>query len=177
MCIDKKSRLDVYIVKGNSNANSWARSPGSKHAKLFQRVTKKCPKQHRFSYTVQEEDQYYIIFHNFLSRAMVSYNLELSIQRFEYGIESGNYSEMCYAPSGAQCSVDIPYGTGSQLALVVTSIPLDVDWEENVHVVTSCSRRHLAYAVVILTTILAFTAIVVPIVMYLIYYRKYWVRL
>ena len=161
ICIDKKFRLDIYIIKGNSNANYWARSPGRKHAKLFQRVTKKCPQQHSFSYTVQEEDQYYIIFHNSLSKEMVSYNLELSIQRFEYSIESDNYSEICYAPSGAQCSVDIPYDTGSQLALVVTSIPLDVDWEENVDVVTSCRRRHWAYAVVILTTILAFTAIVV----------------
>ena len=94
--------VSVYIVNGNSNTNSWARSPGSRHAKLFQTLTKKCPQQQGF---------YYILFHNSLSRGRVSYNLSLSTERFEYDIESGNYSAVCYAPSGKQFSVDIPYSS------------------------------------------------------------------
>ena len=165
--------VDVHIVQGNSNANGWARSPGRQQAKLFHRVTKKCPQQQGFSYTVEEEDQYYIIFHNSLSRRKVRYNLELSIERFKYDIESGNHSRICYAPPGKQCSVDISYGTGSQLSLVVTDIPMNVDWGENVDVKTSCNRRDWAYAVVILPNILVVTTIVVLIATYLIYYRKY----
>ena len=170
-------RLDVYIVKGNSNANKWARSPGCQHAKLFQKVTKKYPQQQGFSYLVQDEDQYYIIFHNSLSRGRINYNLKLSIERFEYNIESGNHSAVCYAPSGKQCSVDITYGTGSQLALVMTSIPVNVDWGENVDVKTSCNRRDWAYTVVILPIILVLTSVVVIIVAYLICYHKCWISL
>ena len=48
------------IIKGNSNANRWARSPGKQHAKLYQNVTKKFSQQQGIKYTVQEEEQYYI---------------------------------------------------------------------------------------------------------------------
>lgn len=166
------SRLDVYIVQGNSNANKWARSPGAQHAREYHRVTKGCPQEEDVQFTVKEQDQYYIILHNPRSRR-ISYNLKLSIERFEYDIEAGNYTAACNAPSGMQCSVDIPYGTSSQLAMVVTSIPADVDWGENVDVMTSCNRRDWEYAVFILPTILVFTIIVGLIATYLIYNRKY----
>ena len=170
VCSDK---LDIYIVQGNSNANDWARKPGRQHAKRFYRVTNKCPQQQSFDYTVEEEDQYYIIFHNPSSKRKIRYNLNLSIERFEYNIESGNYSAVCHAPSGSQCSVDIPYHTGSQLALVVTSIPVDVDWGENVDIKSNCNRRDWAYTVVILSTILVFVTVLVIFVAYLIYCRVY----
>ena len=36
--------------------------------------------------------------------------------------------DLCTVSLGGNCAVDIPYGTGSQLALVVTDIPENVDW-------------------------------------------------
>ena len=152
--------LDVYVIKGNSNANNWGRSPGERHAEVFEEVTIECPQQQNIAYTAQEEDEYYVILHNSIF-TMVTYNVSLSFERFEYN--PLNISSSCSAPSGGRCTVGIPYGTGSQLALVVTNIPENVDWGENVDVKTSCNRRDWAYALVVLIPLLVVIAIVVAI--------------
>ena len=110
--------------------------------------------------TVQEEDEYIVIFHNSLP---LTYDAALSFQRFEYDPVGINGS-FCSAPSGRQCTVDILYGTGSQLALVVTDIPENVDWGENVDVRISCNRWDWAYALVILIPLLVVGAIIAAII-------------
>ena len=116
--------LDIYVVKGNTK------------------------------YTATEEDEYYIIIHNSFDKIEFFYDLTLNVDRFEYESPSNDVNstirDHCAVSSGETYSVDIPYGTGSQQALVVTTIPEDVDWAENVAVKTSCSRRHWAYVVVVL---------------------------
>lgn len=148
VCSDK--RLDLYIIKGNSNANNWGGSPGDNHAEEFEQIISVCPHQlQNISYTVHEEDQYYVLLHNSMSESRLTYDAALSFERFEYDPLGINGSS-CSASSGQQCTVGVPYGTSSQQALVVTNIPENVDWGENVDVKATCSRRDWAYALVVL---------------------------
>ena len=157
-------RLDVYVIKGNSNVNNWGSSPGEQHAELFDEIITTCPWQQVITYAAQEQDEYYVVLHNSLSRSQIAYTVSLSFERFEYTPPSIGSS--CSALSGGQCTVDIPYGTGSQLALVVTTIPGNVDWGENVDVQTNCNRRDWAYALVILLPLLVVIVTKVIIVWY-----------
>ena len=146
--------LDVYVVKGNTNVNRWGDEPGENHAELFQSVSTVYPNKTTLVYTATEEDEYYFIVHNSFDKIELYYNLTLAVDRFEYESPltdmNSTIRDHCTVSPGETCSVDIPYGTGSQQALVVTTIPEDVDWAENVAIKTSCSRRHWAYAVVVL---------------------------
>ena len=160
--------LDIYVVKGNTNVNRWGDEPGENHAVLFQSVSDTvCPDKQTLTYSVTEEDEYYIIVHNSFDKIELFYNFTLAVERFEYESPSvdtnSTIRDNCAVSSGGTCTLDIPYGTGSQRALVVTTIPEDVDWAENVAIKTSCSRRHWAYAVVVLVSLFA-AAVVIAIV-------------
>lgn len=82
----------------------------------------------------------------------MTYDVTLKYDQFEYN--SLNITTFCSAPSSGRCTVSIPYGTGSQLALVVTTIPENVDWGENVDVNTSCNRRDWVFALIVLLPLL-----------------------
>ena len=69
-----------------------------------------------------------------------------------------------YSRQQPQCTVDIPYSTDSQLALVITNIPENTDWGENVEIDISCSRRNWAYALVTLLPLLLIISVVVVVV-------------
>ena len=146
--------LDIYVIKGNTNVNKWGDEPGENHAQLFQRVSTVCPMKESISYTITEEDEYYFIVHNSFDQIELYYDVVLMFNRYEYKSQQGEVNSTvknyCAAASGETCNIEIPYGTGSQHALVTTSIPDNVNWSENVSLKTSCSRRHWAYAVVIL---------------------------
>ena len=129
-------------------------------------MTEPCPQKNNIKYIVTGEDEYYVLLYR--SGTRVSYSATLQYERFEYALPhynaSGELGSFCTAPSRGQCTVTIPYGTGSQQALVVTTIPEGVDWAENVNVNVSCNQRQWAYAVVILLPLLTITAIVASIV-------------
>lgn len=150
--------LDIYVIKGNTNVNKWGDEPGEDHARLFQRVSTVCPMTESISYTAAEEDEYYFIVHNSFDRIELYYELSLTLSRYEYQPPprevNSTVQNYCAVLSGESCTVDIPYGTGSQQALVVTTIPDSVNWGENVAITTGCSRRHWAYAVVVLVPLL-----------------------
>ena len=164
--VGRSNQVNAYLVKGNSNANNWGQSPSSVHAELFRSVRGRCPQRRIITYNVKEEDEYYVFLYNPQSTSSISYSATLQFERFEYALPPDNASvDSCSAPApGGQCTVDIPYGTGSQLALVVTTIPENVNWGENVDVSISCNRRDWAYAIVILLPILVIIAVIVCIV-------------
>ena len=140
VCSSSYSPVEVYLVKGNSNANKWSSSSSSKYFELFSRVRKRCPQEQTITYNVIEEDEYYVILFNSLKESDVSYNATLKYERFEYALPAVNTSlNSCFEPSGGQCILDIPYGTGFQQALVLTSVPANVDWAENIDINISCT--------------------------------------
>ena len=156
----------VYIVKGNDNANSWAKSPSRDVAELFRYVGACCPNKLDFApkitYRVEQEDEYYVILHNSLS-AEVFVNVSVSFERTEYS--APDVESSCDVSERGQCSLSIPYGTGSQSFLVITSIPQTVDWEENISVSVNCDQRGWAYALVVLLPIAVIVGIVLTIVL------------
>ena len=165
--VNSRISHDVYLVKGNSSANNWGRSPSSAHAELSRSVTARCPQEQIITYSVTEEDEYYVFL---LARSRSSpYSVNILFERFEYALPSGfdSLTDSCSALSGGKCTVDIPYGTGSQLALVVTDIPGNVDWGENVDVDVSCNRRDRVYALVILLPLMVIVCTGISICMHL----------
>ena len=153
----------------NSNANDWRKSPSPTYAVLSISGAVICPQQQIITHSVNEEDEYYILFYNSNNASRVPYLVTLLFERFEYLQPStiGLRKDSCFAPSGGKCFVDIPYGTGSQLALVVTNIPVNVDWGENVDVKISCSRRDWAYAPVItLPAVLIFVIVCISLCLF-----------
>lgn len=117
---------------------------------------------------VQAEDEYYVFLQNPRSSSSISYSATLQFERFEYAVPANNDTDIpnsyCSAASRGQCTVNIPYGTGSQLALVITDIPENVDWEENVDINISCNRRDWAYALVIVLLLLLIITVVVIVI-------------
>ena len=159
--------VDVYIVKGNDNANSWANNPSQDLAEMFQYAPACCndlPNTSTISYRVEQEDEYYVILHNSLSME-ISVNASLYFERTEYSAPDLNSKDSCNVSEQGNCLVGIDYSTGSQQFLVITSIPERVDWGENVRVSLICDQRGWAYAVVILVPISVIFALIVAVVL------------
>ena len=57
----------------------------------------------------------------------------------------------------------------SQLALVLTNIPENVDWGENVDVDINCNRRDWAYALVFLISYIVVIAVVICTIAFIVY--------
>ena len=82
-----------------------------------------------------------------------------------------NSSANCSIPVLGQCTVPVPYGSNYR-ALIVTDIPENVVWDENVEVNWYCVNRGWAYAVVILVPILTVVALAVAVVVGTVLYCK-----
>ena len=151
--------LDVYLVKGNDNAENWQTSPSSRGTEIFRQVL--CPEGQTIMFNVLEEDEYYVFFYNSFENSDVSYTATIQYERFEYALPAANAShDECFALAGSRCTVSIPYGSGSQQALVTTTIPRFVDWGENVDIDLSCNQRGWAVAIVILIPLIVFLAVI-----------------
>ena len=93
-CVLRQNRntpeVIVYIIKGNSNANNWGRSPDSAHAEVFRSVRAECLNATNItmSYNVLEEDEYYVFYPQRFS--ISSYSTTLQFERFEYALPSHN---------------------------------------------------------------------------------------
>ena len=170
VCTDcSRVYLDIYVVKGNENVNRWGDDPGRNHTEVSQTVSAVCSNKNTLVYTAIEEDEYYFIIYNPFDKIELFYDLTLQVERFEYESPAMDVNstvrDRCAITSGGNCALEIPYSTGSQRALVVTTIPENVDWSENVDIKTSCSRRHWAYAVVVLVPLFVVAAGVAIIVL------------
>ncbi len=165
--------VDVYIIKGNDNANSWVNNPNEDVAEVFQYAPACCPNNLEYSspisYQVEQEDEYYVIFHNSLS-AEIFVNATLNFERTEYSAPLVSTLKSCNVSAQGQCTIGIDYSTGSQDFLVKTSIPERADWEENIRVSLNCDQRGWAYAVVILVPITVVIGIVVAVVLFFVYW-------
>ena len=162
----QNSQIDVYVIEGYSNANNWGRSPSPRHAELFVPVREACPPKRVITYNVSEENQHYVFLYNSLQSSSVGYSVSLEFERFEYSLPPDDGTAVsCSARSGEQCTVDIPYSTGSQQALVVATIPENVDWRKSFHVNISCNRRHWALAIVVILPSITVTAVIVGLLM------------
>ena len=145
----------LYIVKGTANFSAWISSPSSDFAvAVFSIGTALCSTiVQQYTYHVIEEDEYYFVYYNLPGNNIIlQLNVTVSFERFEYSTADLASQANCSITSAGKCSVVVPYGS-SYSALIVTDIPENVDWGENVDVTWSCANRGWAYAVVILVPI------------------------
>ena len=156
--------IDVLIIKGKANADRWSESPNNDVAEEpFERITS-ISNAH---YQVQHEDEYFVVLHNSLQSRAVLVTATLTFERYEYSPPVDvDGDETCSVSEQGQCTVGILYGTGSQTFLVVTSIPPNVDYTENINVQLSCDQRGWAYALVILLPLSVVAAVIVAIIVW-----------
>ena len=152
----------LYIVKGKDNFSYWISSPSNDFAvAVFSIGTVLCSNiVQRYTYHVSEEDEYYFVYYNLPGNNII-FQLRVTalFQRFEYSTYNLASQANCSIASAGECSVVVPYGS-TYSALIVTDIPENVDWGENVDVTWSCANRGWAYAVVILVPILTVMGVI-----------------
>ena len=143
--------VDVYIVKGDKNSDRWVKSPRASVAVRFYTIELFSPD---ILFQVNEADEYYVYFYKSPTSSRVIVTGSLYFERFEYSAPT-DLVESCNVSKQGQCTIGIPYSTGLQQFLVLTSIPENVDYGENVELTLSCSQRGWTYAVTVLVPLIA----------------------
>ena len=143
-----------YLIKGKTRFDKWVEEPTTDLAVGFFSIGPlPCSEpRHRFSFQAEYEDDYYLVYFNnnhYTNRQFLRLNLTMSFYRFEYSTEDLESVANCSVATTGECTVPVPYGSNYR-ALIVTDIPEDPDWEENVDVSWRCADRTWAYATVIL---------------------------
>ena len=149
-----------YLIKGRSNFQRWITLLSANEALDFLSITNlPCSEGniHRYSFLVETADEYYFVYYNNGSstgRLFLQLIFTITINRFQYSTSDLDSVANCSAPTIGECSLNVPYGSDYR-ALIVTGIPNNPDWEENVEINLHCSDRAWAYAVVVLVPIFA----------------------
>ena len=150
-----------YLIRGRGTFQSWIDDPSTDEALAFFSITIfpcSASNYRRFSFQVEHEDEYYFVFYNnrggSSSLPFLRLDITISVERFQYSTDDLDTVANCSAPMIGECSLIVPYGSNYR-ALIVTDIPEDPDWEENVEISIHCSNRAWAFAVVVLVPMLA----------------------
>ena len=159
-----------YLIKGKDRFEKWIEEPTTDLAVAFFSIGPlPCSEpRNRLSYRARSEDDYYLVFFNnrlypHLPYAFLRLNLTMSFYRFEYSIDDLELNPNCSVATTGECTITVPYGSNYR-ALIVTDIPEDPDWEENVDIGVHCVDRAWAFAVVILVPMAVVTTVTVTIV-------------
>lgn len=152
----------LYIVKGKDNFKLWISSHSNDLAvAVFSISTVLCSTiVQPYTYHISEEDEYYFIYYNLPGNNIIlQLNVTVSFERFEYSTANLTSQANCSITIAGECSLTVPYGS-TYSALIVTDVPENVDWGENVDVTWSCANRGWAYAVVILVPIVTVAGVI-----------------
>ena len=80
-------------------------------------------------------------------------NAHMGFEQWEYLFPTSDADvPTCVVPPEGTCSLEIP-DTAKYRALIVTDIPENVDWEENVDVSWSCDNHALSYLYLVLSKV------------------------
>ena len=152
-----------YLFKGRNSFQQWINNPNKNQAIETFSIQCSSSFNRHFSYTVQDEDEYYLVYYNRRGQqctnfAVLRLDVTISVSRFQYSTEDLTTAASCSAIKG-ECSLNVPAHPNYN-ALIVTDIPNDPDWEENVDVTLHCSsNREWAYAVVVLIPLLVIVGV------------------
>ena len=146
-----------YLMKGRSNFQQWINDRTNNSLAFFS-IPCTARYTHQFSFQVQDEDEYYFVFQRRTGRGCSTSNnaaflnfrlhVSLSVSRFLYSASGLTRAPNCSTIDG-QCSLNVPADSNYR-ALIVTDIPNNPDWEENVDISLHCSsNRAWAYVVVV----------------------------
>ena len=149
--------IDVYIVKGFRGLYGSSPTPMPGVGVETYIVGPFTPD---IAFQVNEADDYYIYFNNRLRSSHILVTGSLYFERSEYSPPL-DLEQNCSVSQQEQCTIGIPYSTGVQQFLVLTSIPENVDYNEKIELKLSCGQRGWAYAVVVIIPIIATILVIV----------------
>ena len=134
--------LETFIIKGHHNMDNWHRTYHHSYVinKRHDRVTN-CQSVTNINYTVKKEDYYFVVVFNRDNEKEPIVNVKLNFKRFQY---SYTRPPNCTLTPYRVCSVSIPFPysfTQEFSLLVLTSIPREVDWDEEMFVKMSYRYR------------------------------------
>ena len=152
-CILEGSGVNLYIIKGNDNYNSWTTDGSSSRAEQNVFISQLCsgPTRATTSVIIRDEDEWYFVYAN-TGTGSDQISIEMDFERFQYNTETlGSIDHTCSTASDGDCSLDVGFRSNRKYALIVTSIPQtdSVDWGENVNVDWKCDWNHGGYFLVI----------------------------
>lgn len=141
VCINSSEFGSFYLIKSQKLYQEWESKPQSKPQSVDSLALRKLCSEgwQNFSYTVKEEDQYYLLFVN--STIMASYDIKRTVYKFD----PSTVKASCNFTT-TSCSVHVPFKT-SAAALLVYGAPLNWgnSWD-NVAIDVSCKQRVWLYA-------------------------------
>lgn len=135
--------LETFIVKGKHNMDRWHRTYHHKYVvgQLHQSVMN-CQGVTNISYTIVEEDYYFVVVFNRDNAKEPLVNVKLNFKRFQYSYTRS--SSNCMLTPYKECSITVPFPysfTQEFSLLILTSIPREVDWDEEMFIKMSYSYR------------------------------------
>ena len=143
VCRTSELQLEVFLIKGTENLLSWeetrAHDDRFTYAESHYQVVEECQ---NLRYTVHEEDKYYVaVFNHNEVSTHASFEIELNFERFQYSSDGLPASTpTCVAlPYYEECILNVSFSFEDKYALIITSIPTEVIWNENVKIEVSYS--------------------------------------
>ena len=153
-----------YLVKGSKSFANW-KSDESSSTTVMKHVNELCSsemKKHIFlDYTVQKEDQYYMVFESEYISA--SLKLTFNITQVLYNITQDMVVSKCSIDLSTHNSCDLPVSLAHSRPAMLVLEPQtssQIDWEANNVVEVHCHARVWLYMVVCLTAVLVIIAII-----------------
>ena len=109
------SSLQLLIIRGKSNFDSWVIRPLTSKAVDTYTINKRCPATNSFTFTATTDDYFYFVYYNsFAISGSITVNLQF--HRKEYTVDQSAIINYC-SYSGSSC--DIPTSAGATYLLVV----------------------------------------------------------
>ena len=134
--------LETFIVQGHHNMDNWHRTYHHKYViSNRHRLVSNCQSVTNINYTVVKEDYYFVVVFNRDNAMEPLVNVKLNFKRFQY---SYTRPPNCTLTPYKQCSVSIPFPysfTQEFSLLILTSIPREVDWDEEMFIKMSYRYR------------------------------------
>ena len=165
-----------YVIKGRGNFQSWINKPSTDKALGYFLIDIPCSgTKLKYSFNAEIEDEYYFVYYNNRGGSQSTFlrlDVTISVERFQYSTSDFDESiQNCSVPSVGECTLTVPYGSDYR-ALIVTDIPDNVDWEENVEVNLGCVSRGWAVAVVVLVPLLTVAGLIAAVIAGIVCYIK-----
>ena len=171
-------RGTFYLIKGHSNFQQFVNNPRSQSNEVLDSFSIPCTRDYtrQFSFQVNDEDEYYFVYQRSgptCNRIGTFFRLQasISVSRFQYSTAGLTNAPRCSAVSGGQCSLHIPANLANYSALIVTDLPTNNIWEDNIDTSFHCSStRGWAYAVIVTVPLLLVVGVTITTVILLVVY-------
>jgi hypothetical protein len=145
VCSSEQPALDTFIIKGFHDMNNWHRTYHHNYVvNKRHRPVSDCHNGTPINYTVVKEDYYFVVVFNRDNAMEPRVNVKLNFNRFQY---SYTRSPNCTLTPYKKCSVSIPFPysfTQEFSLLVLTSIPQEVHWDEEMFIKISYRYRKIS---------------------------------